>query len=110
MGVWFNPPPAAQAPTSVHLCQNFIFQLMRQTCFPAPGGSFDVAAVNLQRLPDESSSGSQVDSGYPSYIIVPETYDDIYDDEGEGSNGGDGSSGSGDSDGYGYSGEGEPVD
>ena len=71
---------------------------MRQTCFPTPGGSFDVAAVNLRRLPDESSSGSQVDVGYPSYIMVPETYDNIYDD------------GEGGSNGYGYSGEGETVD
>ena len=80
---------------------------MRQTCFPAPGGSFDVAAVNLRRLPDESSSGSQVDAGYPSYIMVPETYDDIYDDAEGGSNGGDGPSGSGDSISYGYSGVGK---
>ena len=56
-----------------------------------------MAAVNLRRLPDESSSGSQVDVGYPSYIMVPETYDDIYDSAGGGSNGGDDSSGSGDS-------------
>ena len=39
-----------------------------------------MAAVNLRRLPDVSSSGSQVDVGYPSYIMVPQTYDDIYDD------------------------------
>ena len=79
---------------------------MRQTCFPTPWGSFDVAAVNLWRLPDESSTGSQVDAGYPSYIMVPETYDDIYDDGGGGgSNGGDGSSESGDSVSYGYSDE-----
>ena len=66
-----------------------------------------MAAVNLGRLPDESSSGSEVDAGYPSYIIVPETYDDIYDDAEGGSNGGDGSSESGDSISYGYSGVGK---
>ena len=78
---------------------------MRQTCFESPGVVSHVAAVNLRRLPDErsSSSGSQVDAGYPSYIMVPETYDNIYDHVTGASNGGGGSSGSGDSDTYAYS-------
>ncbi len=48
---------------------------MQSTCFPSQGGQFNVAAVNLQTLPSVGTTGSQVDSGYPSYIIVPETYD-----------------------------------
>ncbi len=53
---------------------------MQSTCFPSQGGQFNVAAVNLQTLPSVSTNGSQVDSGYPSYIIVPETYDDTNND------------------------------
>lgn len=49
---------------------------MQSTCFATQGGPFNVAAVNLQTLPAVGSTGSQVDSGYPSYIMVPETYDD----------------------------------
>ena len=54
---------------------------MNQTCFPTPEGPkgfFNVAAVNLRELPDESSTGSQLDVGYASYIMVPQTYDNIY--------------------------------
>lgn len=51
---------------------------MASTCFPSPDGPFNVAAVNLQTLPNTNTSGSQLDPGYPSYIIVPETFDDIY--------------------------------
>lgn len=62
---------------------------MQSTCFEFEGGQFNVAAVNLQTLPDGVSNGSQVDAGYPSYVIVPETYDDIYTDASAGK-GGDG--------------------
>ena len=53
---------------------------MQSTCFPSQGGQFNVAAVNLQTLPGVGTNGSQVDAGYPSYIIVPETYIDMYTD------------------------------
>ena len=81
---------------------------MQSTCFPSEGGPFNVAAVNLQTLPAVGTNGSQVDAGYPSYIMVPETYDDVYADtpadeeteggEGEADGNGDGG---GDGDGYG---------
>lgn len=34
--------------------------------------------LRVGRLTPKCASGSQVDPGYPSYIIVPETYDNIY--------------------------------
>lgn len=74
VGVWFNPLPAAQPSRTQSICELDIYQLMQSTCFPSQGGPFNVAAVNLQTLPDLVTNGSQVDSGYPSYIIVPETY------------------------------------
>ncbi|CAD6574191.1 MAG: hypothetical protein ASARMPRED_006584 [Alectoria sarmentosa] len=80
MGIWFNPLPAAQPPLTLDSCRAKIYQLMQLTCFPSEGGPFNVAAVNLQTLPDADTNGSQVDPGYPSYVIVPETYDDVFTD------------------------------
>ena len=90
---------------------------MQSTCFPSQGGPCNVAAVNLQTLPAVGTSGSQVDAGYPSYIMVPETYDDTNvgtpaDEEtsggdGDGDGDGDDSDGDGDGDGNGYSSNGE---
>lgn len=99
MGIWFNPSPAAQPSLSFSVCQRDIYQLMQSTCFPSQGGQFDVAATNLQTLPGVGTNGSQVDSGYPSYIIVPETYHNIYTDTSDGE---DASDGEGE-----YNGEGE---
>lgn len=31
-------------------------------------------------LTPKCADGSQVDPGYPSYVIVPETYDDVFTD------------------------------
>lgn len=78
MGIWFNPSPAAQPSLTWSHCYNDIYGLMLTTCFPSDGGQFNVAAVNVKSLPAVGTSGSQVDSGYPSYVIVPETYDDTY--------------------------------
>lgn len=78
MGIWVNPSPAASIPYAFSRCQEDIYLLMQSTCFPSDGGPFNVAAVNLQTLPDGGTTGSQVDAGYPSYIMVPETYDDVF--------------------------------
>ncbi|CAF9939797.1 hypothetical protein IMSHALPRED_001638 [Imshaugia aleurites] len=80
VGIWFNPVPAAQPPTVWHTCEESIYQPMTSTCFASGDGPFNVAAVNLHTLPAVGTNGSQVDSGYPSYIIVPQTYDDTYTD------------------------------
>ena len=69
MGVWINPYPAASPSNrgdTFESCINDIYGLMRSTCFDTLGGSFNVAAVNLQTLPSLDTNGSQVDSGYPS--------------------------------------------
>ena len=69
MGVWINPHPAASPSDrgdAFESCINDIYGLMRSTCFDTLGGSFNVAAVNLQTLPSLDTNGSQVDSGYPS--------------------------------------------
>ncbi|KAM0805689.1 hypothetical protein BDR22DRAFT_884660 [Usnea florida] len=76
MGSWINPLPAAQPSDLYESCMNDVYALMQSTCFTSQGKSFNVAAVNLQTLPGLGTNGSQVDSGYPSYIIVPETYND----------------------------------
>lgn len=76
MGVWVNPEPAAQPQNGTSTCETYIYQLMQSTCFPSDGGPFNVAAVNVKLLPIGNSTGEQVDSGYPSYVILPETYDD----------------------------------
>ncbi|KAF6231228.1 hypothetical protein HO173_010560 [Letharia columbiana] len=78
VGIWFNPRPAASPLLQRKNCRTDIYQLMQSTCFPSQGRQFNVAAVNLRTLPDVRTNGSQVDPGYPSYIIVPETYDNIY--------------------------------
>ena len=64
-------------------CRNDIYKLMAMTCFEFRDRAFNVAAVNLVTLPSVETTGSQVDVGYASYIIVPETFDDIDNDEGE---------------------------
>ena len=69
MGIWVNPHPAAQLTDrddAYVRCLNDIYALMGSTCFTSPGGPFNVAAVNLQTLPDLGTNGSQVDTGYPS--------------------------------------------
>lgn len=69
MGVWINPFPAASPSDrgdAFVSCVDDIYGLMRSTCFDSQGGSFNVAAVNLQTLPSLDTNGSQVDSGYPS--------------------------------------------
>ena len=78
VGVWFNPVPAVQPGQTFVQCRFNIYRLMYSTCFSSPGEPYNVAAVNLQTLPDMNTSGSQLDTGYPSYIMVPQTYDDIY--------------------------------
>ena len=70
VGMWFNPLPAAQPPTSWSRCEDSIYQLMVSTCFSSRDGQFNVAAVNLQTLPGISTNGSQVDSGYPSELCL----------------------------------------
>ena len=77
-GIWINPSPAAQPSATYTRCRGDIYLLMESACFQFEDGRYNVAAVNLQTLPDENTTGTQVDSRYPSYIIVPETYDDIY--------------------------------
>ena len=79
VGIWFNPPPAAQPTREYTRCRDDILDLMFNTCFEVQGEPLlplNVAAVNLKTLPGLSGSGSQVDVGYPSYIMVPETFDD----------------------------------
>ena len=66
MGVWINPLPAAQPSDMWDTCTKDVYELMQSTCFRSQGGPFNVAAVNLQTLPDMGTNGSQVDSGYPS--------------------------------------------
>ena len=71
MGVWINPRPAASPSDrgdAYSSCTNDIYALMYSTCFAPQGGSFNVAAVNLQTLPSLDTNGSQVDSGYPSEL------------------------------------------
>ncbi|KAL6715329.1 hypothetical protein ACLMJK_007595 [Lecanora helva] len=59
---------AAQWPSQIN-CEELIYGAMLQAC-TENSQSYNVAAVNLINLPNAQSSGSQVNVGYPSYLIA----------------------------------------
>lgn len=77
VGTWMPPGSdgkgagAAMTPSLLR-CYDLISQAMIDSCSTATGGS-NMASVNVGTLPsfsDPSQTGSQVDIGYPSYIVA----------------------------------------
>ena len=65
-----NDPNAAQPPQEA-ACEVLIYGAMLETCGGTDNSQYNIAAVNLVQLPDNSGTGQQVNSGYPSYLITP---------------------------------------
>ena len=67
----FLPPEsytgAAQWPPQLN-CEELIYGAMAEACFDG-SSQYNVAAVNLQSLPNANSLGAAVNVGYPSYLI-----------------------------------------
>ena len=77
VGTWMPPgsdgkgASAAMTPSLLR-CYDLISQVMVDSCSTATGGS-NIASVNVVTLPsfsDPSQTGSQVNVGYPSYVIA----------------------------------------
>ncbi|KAL8692448.1 MAG: hypothetical protein Q9224_003954 [Gallowayella concinna] len=53
-------------------CEYGIFRMMALQCGDYTGPDSQIASVNVARFQGNGSTGMQVNSGYPSYIIAPE--------------------------------------
>ena len=78
-GVWLpiDEETSAQIPAYAH-CRNDIMEPMARWCGYDTHGRSNVATVNLAKLPTPNFTGEAVDANHPSYIMVAETYDDLY--------------------------------
>ena len=75
VGVWVPAPQGAAMIPSVDRCENSIYAAMAGSC-SNPSQLNNVASVNLATLPsfsDKTQTGSQVNAGYPSYILAPKS-------------------------------------
>lgn len=72
MGFWLpGDANAAKTITDVDQCKNDIFMPMVGYCNPSGDvGEYNLGLVNVVRVPDVLQTGTQVDAGYPSYILA----------------------------------------
>ena len=75
VGVWMPAGTGNAMVPSVERCNDLIFEAMTDSCSTTTTPS-NVGSVNLNSLPsfsDKTKTGTQVDFGYPSYIIAPKS-------------------------------------
>lgn len=72
MGFWLpDDANAAKALTDIDQCKNDIFIPMVGYCNPSGNvGEYNLGLVNVVKVPDVLQTGTQVDAGYPSYILA----------------------------------------
>jgi len=72
MGFWLpSGEGAAPVVRDVEACRNNIFRPLVGFCNPSGNmGEFNLGSVNIVRVPDLLQTGTQVDSGYPSYVLA----------------------------------------
>ncbi|KAI4235787.1 MAG: hypothetical protein L6R40_006382 [Gallowayella cf. fulva] len=72
LGMWLSSDPNAAPIPDVTRCVYGIFRTMAMICEDG-GPESQVAAVNVVKLQGGGATGQQVNAGYPSYIVAPET-------------------------------------
>ena len=75
VGVWMPTGSDSALTPSIDRCETLIFKAMADICSTTTDPS-NVASVNLNTLPsfsDKTQTGSQVNVGYPSYLLAPKS-------------------------------------
>lgn len=72
MGFWLPTYEGSARPIrDFEECVRDVWTPMVGFCNPARSpGLYNLGLVNLRRVPDAEQSGSQVDAGYPSYVLA----------------------------------------